>query len=221
MSLQDRISYGAKIENQAIENLIKPNSRLDNAIEKSSAKGIPLITVHPLAGQFLAVQCKLIGAKTVLEIGTLGGYSSIWFAETGAKVTSIEIDPMHAEVSQENTKGLDVKVLLGSALEILPKLEAEGKQFDLVFIDADWEQQAEYFAWGVRLARVGGCIYIDNVVARLYEEIRGGSDGTENLLTKVGEENNITATLLSTVSSYRHNPKCDYDGILLAVVNEK
>lgn len=220
MSLQNRLSYGAKIDNQAIENLIKPNSLLDNAIAKSSAKGIPSIAVHPLAGQFLAIQCKLIGAKTVLEIGTLGGYSRIWFAEAGAKVTSIEIYPMHVEVSRENTKGLDVEVLVGSALDILPKLEAEGRKFDLIFIDADWERQAEYFAWEVKLARVDGCIYVDNVVRQLYEEIEEGSDGTENLLTKVGAEKKVNATLLSMVSSYRQNPEDDYDGVLLAVVNE-
>jgi len=86
-----------------------------------------------------------MNAKTVLEIGTLGGYSTIWLAETGAKVTGIEIDPKHRDVALENTKGLNVELILGVALDVLPKLAEEGRKFDLVFIDAAWEELWDYF----------------------------------------------------------------------------
>jgi predicted O-methyltransferase YrrM len=80
----------------------------------------------------------------VLEVGTLGGYSTIWFASTGASVTTIEINPKHRDVALENTKGLkDVEIILGAALDVLPKFLEEGKKFDFVFIDAAWEEQFE------------------------------------------------------------------------------
>lgn len=136
-------------------------------------------------------------------------------------MTSIEIDPKHAEVARENTKGLDVDILLGSALDILPKLEAEGRKFDFVLVDADWEQQAENFAWAVKLTRVGGCIYVDNVVRQIFEEIeaQGGKESTENMITKVGSEKKVTATLISTISSYKPDIEERYDGFMLAIVN--
>jgi predicted O-methyltransferase YrrM len=126
-----------KIDAQAQSSLLKPNPQLDHALSNSTANGLPPITISALQGQYLAIQCQLIGAKSVLEIGTLGGYSTIWFASTGAKVTSIEINPKHRSVALENTKGHDVEIILGAALDVLPKLAREGRKFDLVFIDAD------------------------------------------------------------------------------------
>jgi predicted O-methyltransferase YrrM len=133
------------IDVRASANLLKPNTKLDYALSNSAAKGLPPITVTPLGGRYLAIQCQLINAKTVLEIGTLGGYSAIWLAETGAKVTSIEIDLKHRDVALENTKGLNVELILGAALDVLPKLAGGGRKFDLVFIDAAWEEQWDYF----------------------------------------------------------------------------
>ena len=82
-----------------------------------------------------------MGAKLVLEIGTLGGYSAICFAQAGAKVTSMEINPTHRDVALENVDGLDVEIILGAALDVLPKLAEEGRQFDMVFIDADFDDR--------------------------------------------------------------------------------
>ena len=207
-----------KIDNHAEDNLLKPNAKLDHAISNSAAKGIPPISVTPLGGQYLAILCQLINAKTVLEIGTLGGYSTIWLAETGAKVTSIEIDPKHRDVALENTKGLDVELILGAALDVLPKLAQEGRKFDLVFIDAAWEEQWEYFQWAVKLARVNGCIYVDNVVRELLES-ETVAEG-ETLITKVGREEKVKATVMSVVASQNNKVDEMLDGFMLAVVNE-
>ncbi|KAG0648025.1 O-methyltransferase [Hyphodiscus hymeniophilus] len=215
-SSTDRLDQAYIIDAQAKKSLLKPDSRLDHALTNSAANGLPDITITPLQGQYLAIQCQLMNAKTVLEIGTLGGYSTIWFANTGAKVTSIEIDPKHRDVALENTKGLDVEIILGAALDVLPKLASEGRKFDFVFIDADWDEQWDYFQWAVKLARGNGCIYIDNVVRELLE---GESEG-ESLVTKVGREEKVTATLVPTVSSIKDNSEEMFDGFILAVVKE-
>ena len=210
------LHQAGKIDAHAHSSLLKPNPQLDHALSNSAANGLPPITISALQGQYLAIQCQLIGAKSVLEIGTLGGYSTIWFASTGAKVTSIEINPKHRSVALENTKGLDVEIILGAALDVLPKLAEEGRKFDLVFIDADWEEQWEYFQWAVKLTRAYGCIYVDNVVRELLEHENVGGD--ESLVTKVGNEESVTATLVSTVSSHKAKVDEMFDGFLLAVV---
>ena len=206
----------ANIDAQACSSLLKANPQLDHALKNSSANGLPPISISPLQGQYLAIQCQLINAKSVLEIGTLGGYSTIWFASTGAKVTSIEIDPKHRDVALENTKGLDVDIILGAALDVLPKLAAEGRKFDLVFLDAAWGEQWECFEWALKLTRLNGCIYVDNVVGELVES--GNVGKSESLVTKVGRENKVNATLISTLSSQKGNIEGVFDGFLLAVV---
>jgi predicted O-methyltransferase YrrM len=160
----------------------------------------------------------LINAKSVLEVGTLGGYSTIWFAKTGAKVTSIEINPRHRNVALENTEGLDVDIILGAALDVLPKLAAEGKKFDFVFLDASWDEQWEYFEWAVKLTRPNGCIYVDNVVRELLEHENVGEG--ETLLTKVGRDERVNATLVPTLSSHKARTDDMFDGFLLAVVKD-
>lgn len=155
----------------------------------------------------------------MLEIGTLGGYSTIWFARTGAKVTSIEIDSKHRDVALENTKGLDVEIILGAALNVLQKLAAEGRKFDFPFLDAAWEEQWQYFQWAVELTRGNGCIYVDNVVRELLESENVG-EGDESLVTKVGREERVNATLVPTISSHKRNAEEMFDGFLLAVVKE-
>jgi predicted O-methyltransferase YrrM len=218
MSLSDRFQLVGKIDEQAQSSLLAPDAQLDHAESNSAAKGLPAITVSALQGQYLAVQCQLIGAKTVLEVGTLGGYSTIWFAKTGAKVTSIEINPKHRDVALENTKGLDVEIILGAALDVLPKLVDEGRKFDFVFIDASWGEQFEYFKWAMKLTRPKGCIYVDNVVRALVSD--GKMVEGETLLTKVGREKDVNATLVSTISSHKGNVGEMMDGFLLAFVKE-
>lgn len=215
-SSTDKLSQATEIDTLARNNLLTPSPQLEHALANSAAHGLPPISISALQGQYLAIQCQLINAKSVLEIGTLGGYSTIWFASTGAKVTSIEIDPKHREVALENTKGFDVEIILGAALDVLPRLEAEGRKFDLIFIDADWDEQWDYFQWAVKLTRLNGCIYVDNVVRELleYEDI----GKRESLLTKVGKDERVKATLISTVSSHKGRPEDMFDGFLLAVV---
>jgi len=114
--------------------LLKPDPRLKQAQSASEAAGLPNICISDQQGQHLSILCQLVGAKNVLELGTLGGYSTIWLARTGAHVTCVEIEPKHREVTLSNTngQGLDnVDVILGSTLDVLPRLAAEGKKFDL------------------------------------------------------------------------------------------
>jgi predicted O-methyltransferase YrrM len=203
--MPDKLHQASKIDAQARTSLLKHEpqlaQQLDHALANSAAKGLPPITINALQGQYLAIQCQLINAKSVLEVGTLGGYSTIWFASTGAKVTSIEINPKHRDVALENTKGLDVEIILGAALD-----------------DAAWEEQFEYFQWAVKLARANGCIYVDNVVRELLEHENVGEN--ESLVTKVGRQEGVTATLISTISSHKGKAEEMFDGFLLAVVKE-
>lgn len=217
--MADKLDLASIVDSHAKSNLLKPDAQLENALANSNAKGLPQITISPLQGQYLSVQCQLINAKSVLEVGTLGGYSTIWFAKTGAKVTSIEIDPKHRDVAIENTKGLDVDVILGAALDVLPKLAAEGKKFDLIFLDASWDEQWQYFEWAVKLARPNGCIYVDNVIRELLEHENVGEG--ETLLTKVGRDERVDATLVPVLSSHKRKSDEMFDGFLLAVVKDR
>ena len=213
------LHQASRVDAQARTSLLRPDPQLDHALTNSAANGLPPIAISDLQGQYLAIQCQLINAKSVLEIGTLGGYSTIWFARTGAKVTSIEIDPKHRDVALENTEGLDVEIILGAALDVLPKLAAEARKFDFIFIDAAWAEQWQYFQWAVKLARVNGCIYVDNVIRGLLESENVG-EADESLVTKVGREGKVVATLVPMITSKKGNVEEMYDGFLLAVVKE-
>lgn len=120
---------------EAQEQLSTNDSKLEYALSNSTEKGLPPISINPSQGVFLSILCKMVNAKKVLEIGTLGGYSTLWFAKSvpGVLVTSLEIDPKHRDVALENTAECDnVEILLGDALETLPKLAEKGETFDLV-----------------------------------------------------------------------------------------
>lgn len=217
--LSDNVGASEKIDKLARSSLLTPNSRLENALANSKANGLRPIQVSPLAGQFLSIQAQLIGAKSVLEIGTLGGYSTIWFAEAGAKVTSIEIEPKHRDIALQNVDGLDVDIILGAALDVLPRLAEEGRQFDLIFIDADWGEQWEYFDWAVKLTRPKGCIYVDNVVRGILET-GGGEEEEKTLISRIGKDQRVTATLVPTASPHKGVASELLDGFILAIVKE-
>ena len=218
-SAADLLERASTVDAQARLSLLKPDPQLDHALTNSAANNLPAITISALQGQYLALQCRLINAKSVLEIGTLGGYSTIWFARTGAEVTSIEIDPKHRDVALANTEGLKVEIILGAALHVLPRLAAEGRRFDFIFIDAAWEEQWQYFQWAVKLARGGGCIYVDNVVREMLDSGNVG-EGDESLVTKVGRMDTVSATLVSTISSHKAKAEERFDGFLLAMVKK-
>lgn len=203
---------------------------LEYAYKNSLANGLADIAVAPSQGKFLAIQAKLIGARSILEVGTLGGYSAIWFASAGekVKVTSVEIDPKNKAVAEENIKhaGLTdrIQVLLGPGLDILPILVQEVKDgyretFDMVFIDADKVNNLAYFNLAMQMVRPGACIYVDNVVRKgklVDEEMINEKDpsvlGSRAVVEGVGKDKRVEATVLQTVGEK------NYDGFLIAVV---
>ncbi|CZT18239.1 related to O-methyltransferase [Ramularia collo-cygni] len=216
-------NFGSNIDMKkaldAQKSLSKNTPQLEHALSNSKANGLPEISINASQGTFLSILCKMTNAKNILEIGTLGGYSTLWFAESvpGVQVTSIEIDPHHRDVAVENTKGCDnVEILLGAALDILPKLAQQGKVFDFIFIDANWEEQAEYFDWAVKLTRKGGCIYVDNVVRQIMQD--GEKDMA--LVEFVKDDERVEASLVPIFQSYERDgqTKDFLDGFMIAAV---
>jgi predicted O-methyltransferase YrrM len=195
------------------------------ALAASIAAGLPAINVAPNQGKLLALLAQSVGARRMLEVGTLGGYSAIWLARAlpaGGTLVTLEADAHHADVARLNIAraGLSgqVDVRTGRALDTLPKLAAEGTgPFDFCFIDADKASNADYFAWALKLARPGSLIVVDNVV-------RGGAvadphskdvnvQGVRRLVELIAHTPQVSATALQTVGSK------GYDGFLLARVN--
>src|SRR5581483_8655050 len=135
--------------------LVQPDAALEAALQASVAADLPPINVSPPLGKLLYLLARIQGARSILEIGTLGGYSTIWLARAlppGGRLVTLEIDPKHAEIARANLARAGVaevvELRLGPALETLPQLVAEGRgPFDLIFIDADKPSNAEYFAW--------------------------------------------------------------------------
>lgn len=223
------------VDNYTNAHLITPSNTpyhaaLEHAYTNSLANGLDDIAVAPSQGRFLQIQTKLIRAKHVLEVGTLGGYSSIWFASAGedVMVTSVEVDSHHKEVAEENINFAKLQdritILLGKALTVLPILVAEFKAghrppFDLVFIDADKSNNAEYFKLAMEMVKSGSCIYVDNVVRKgklvdkeLIKEKEASVMGSRAVVETVGEDSRVEGVVLQTVSEK------NYDGFLMAVV---
>jgi predicted O-methyltransferase YrrM len=203
--------------------LVHPDAALDAALTRSSAAGLPPINVSPNHGKLLHLLAQLQGAKRILEIGTLGGYSAIWLARAlpaGGKLITLEADPKHAEVARANLDaagvGDRVDVRVGKALDSLPKLAAEGVgPFDLVFIDADKPSNPDYVRWALRLTKPGSLIVIDNVVrnARLLDPAAGDDvAGTRDALAILAADPRVSATAVQTVGVK------GYDGFAIALV---
>ncbi|MFE3940868.1 O-methyltransferase [Streptomyces sp. NPDC059118] len=204
--------------------LVGPDEALDAAVENSDAAGLPAIQVAANQGKLLNLLARLQGARTVLEIGTLGGYSTIWLARAlpeGGRVVTLEADPAYAEVARASIEraGLAdvVEIRVGRALDTLPELAAEGHgPFDVVFIDADKPSNPDYLAWSLKLTRPGSLIIADNVV-RDGEVVDGASEdpkvqGVRRFTELVAAEPTLTATALQTVGSK------GYDGLMMALV---
>jgi predicted O-methyltransferase YrrM len=209
-----------------ISDLLKPADEILQSAERAIAEsGIPQISVSANQGKFLEVMARTAGARKILEIGTLGGYSTIFMARAlpkGGSLISIEIDAKHAEVARKSIEkaGLAGKVLIrvGKAVDVLPKLLEEGAgPFDMIFIDADKPPYTEYFQWALRLSRPGTVIIADNV-------IREGKvinpDGQDEMVQGVARFNKalaatqgITATIIQCVGTK------DHDGMAIAVVD--
>jgi predicted O-methyltransferase YrrM/ribosomal protein S18 acetylase RimI-like enzyme len=195
-----------------LSGLLAPHDdALAKALTSSTSAGLPEIQVSPTQGKFLHLLARLQHASAILEIGTLGGYSTIWLARalaTGGKLISLEFDPKHAEVARANIAraGLSdrVEIRVGAALDALPKLEAEkAGPFDLVFIDADKGNNPSYFEWALKLTKRGSLIIIDNVV-RDGSVLDAKSEdasirGTRRALELMSKEPRVTATAIQTI----------------------
>jgi predicted O-methyltransferase YrrM len=203
--------------------LLRADPVLDAALQANAAAGLPAIDVAPNQGKLLYLLVQMMGARNVLEIGTLGGYSTIWLARAlpaGGKLITLEADPKHAVVAHSNLAraglGQVVEVRVGKALDTLPALVKQ--VFDLVFIDADKPNNAAYLEWALRLTRPGSVIVVDNVV-RDGKILEATSDdariqGTRKLFEAVSRDRRLQATAIQTVGVKGH------DGFLIArVVN--
>ncbi|MEV5674870.1 MULTISPECIES: O-methyltransferase [unclassified Streptomyces] len=206
--------------------LVGPDEALDAAVGASGAAGLPAIQVAPNQGKLLNMLARLQGARTILEIGTLGGYSTIWLARAlpaGGRLVTLEADPAYAEVARANIAraGLAevVEVRVGPALETLPALAAEGYgPFDVVFIDADKPSNPDYLAWSVELTRPGSLIIADNVV-RDGDVVDADStdpkvQGVRRFTELVAADPTLSATALQTVGDK------GYDGLMAVLVTE-
>ncbi|MBD2514763.1 O-methyltransferase [Nostoc sp. FACHB-973] len=203
---------------------VPPDPVLDAALEASAAAGLPPHNVSPNQGKLLLLLAQLQGARTILEIGTLGGYSTIWLARalpTDGYLITLEADPKHARVAQNNIAraGLNdlVELRLGQALSTLPQLAAEGRSpFDLIFIDADKPNNPDYLAWALKLSRRGSLIVADNVVRNgaVIDTASGDASvqGVRRFNELLASEPRVSATALQTVGSK------GYDGFAIALV---
>ncbi len=206
------------------ELLVGADPVLEAALDDSRAAGLPPIQVAPPQGKLLYLLAKIVGAGQILEVGTLGAYSTIWLARglaPGGRLVTLEVNPKHAEVARANLAraGLaDVVTLrLGRAVDSLAQLESEGAgPFDLVFIDADKETNPDYFRWAMRLTRPGSLIVVDNVVRHGAVIDAHSTDpsvvGTRRLNDVMAAERRISVTEIQTVGSK------GYDGFALALV---
>jgi len=204
--------------------LVGHDAALDEALQASVEAGLPPISVSPTQGKLLNLLARVRGARAILEIGTLGGYSTIWMARAlpaDGRLVTLEIDPKHAEVARSNLARAElaapVEVMLGRALATLAQLSAEGAgPFDLIFIDADKASLPEYFRSALGLSRPGSLIVIDNVVrdgAVIDAASRDPSvQGVRRLNELMAAEPRVSATTIQTVGAK------GYDGFALALV---
>jgi predicted O-methyltransferase YrrM len=204
--------------------LVPPDQVLDAARQAAADAGLPPISVSPGQGQLLQVLARGLGARRILEIGTLGGYSTIWLARAlppGGRLISLEAEARHAEVARANLAlaGLAAvaEVRLGRAQDTLPQLHAAGEgPFDLIFIDADKPGYPGYLDWSVRLSRPGSMIVADNVVRNgaVADPASPDADvqGVRRFIERLAAEPRVSATVIQTVG------RKGYDGFALAVV---
>jgi len=209
-----------------ISNLFNQPDEALEAVEKAIIDNdIPQISISPNQGKFLHILARLCGAKKILELGTLGGYSTIWFARAlpaGGRLITLEYSQHHANVAKQNIEraglGGIVEIRVGKALDTLPVLATEGHgPFDLIFIDADKQPYAEYFEWALKLSRPGTLIIADNVIRdgkvldpNSTDEMVQGVQRFNSLLAKT---TNVTATIVQTVGVKEH------DGMAIVIVD--
>lgn len=205
--------------------LVPADPALDDALQASAAAGLPAIQVAPNQGKLLSLLARITGARNILEIGTLGGYSTIWLARAlppEGRVVTLEANPKHAEVARANflRAGVDrqIDLRLGLALDALKRISEEGVEpFDLVFIDADKANIPEYFGFALDLTRRGGLIIVDNVIrnGKIVDADSADPDiqGVRRFNERIAREPRVSATAIQTVGSK------GYDGFAFVLVN--
>ena len=212
-----------QVDGYVTERLVAADPVLDAALADSAAAGLPEIQVSAPQGKFLHLLARIHGARTILEVGTLGGYSTIWLARAlppDGRLVTLEVDPTHAETARGTLAraGLaDVaEVVTGPALETLPTLTGP---YDLVFIDADKRNNPDYVRAALRLTRPGSVIVVDNVVrqGRVVDAASTEADvvGTRATYDLVSAEPRLDATAVQTVGAK------GWDGFLIALVGER
>lgn len=213
------------VDRYLVETLVGRDVDLDAAVAAQRAAGMPDIEVAPTGGKLLHLLTRAIGARRVLEIGTLGGYSTIWLAralpatDPDARVVTIEAEPAHAAVARQSVDragvGERVEIRVGRAVDVLPTLNA-GDAFDLVFIDADKESNTVYLDWAARLARPGALVVVDNVVrsGRVADPADDSAQvaGVRAGLAMLRDDPRFEATALQTLDAK------GWDGIAIALV---
>lgn len=221
--MQDEIRWSA-MDRYFEERMLGADPVLDNALRASAEGGLPDIAVSPSQGKQLYLLAAAIGAKRILEIGTLGGYSTIWMARAlpdDGRLISIEGEPRHAEVARANLAaaglGDKVDIWIGTALDLLPKIEAAGSgPFDFTFIDADKANIPGYFDHAVRMSRPGALILIDNVTRRGRVLDPDSTDpdvlGVRAFADGLRDDDRVEATTVQTVGVK------GYDGFTMALV---
>ncbi|KAJ3771209.1 O-methyltransferase family 3 protein [Lentinula raphanica] len=203
--------------------LIPEDPVLDAALKNSATNGLPEIAVSTAQGKYLYLQARSIQAKRILEVGTLGGYSTIWLGRSlpaDGELITLEINSKHAKVAEENLSNAGLssrcKVVVGPGHESMTKLPSENK-FDLIFIDADKPSNLKYFIEAKRLIRKGGVIIVDNVVrfGRVAdpEQTDANIEGVRSLLNALKGDQDVDATTIATVGEK------GYDGFIYAIRN--
>ncbi|MDG0059591.1 O-methyltransferase [Priestia sp. P5] len=206
------------------DKLIEPDPILDEVLKANQEAGLPAIDVSPSQGKFLHLLASLKGAKRILEIGTLGGYSTIWLARALPKdghLITLELNAQHAEVARANLKRAGVshlvEVIVGPGLDTLAVLKDRGTEpFDLIFIDADKPNNPNYLKWALELSKRGSTIICDNVVRQGHVVNSESEDenvkGIRQFMNALAQEKRISATAIQTVGSK------GYDGFIVGIV---
>jgi predicted O-methyltransferase YrrM len=213
-----------QVDNYFTNNLHHEDAIMENVLNENSREGLPAIDVSASQGKFLYLLALMKGSKTILEIGTLGGYSSIWLARAlpaDGKLVTLEYSEKHAEVARKNiaAAGLEdkIEVIVGPALDSLPLLKEKGySHFDFIFIDADKPNNPHYLKWAITYSKSGTVIIGDNVVRNGKVIDENSSDdkikGVQEFIELLGAETRIDAAAIQTVGTK------GYDGFVLAVV---
>jgi predicted O-methyltransferase YrrM len=218
--------HWTRVDEYLTDLLVSPDHNLAAALAASDAAGLPQIQVAPNQGKFLMLLARAQGARRILEIGTLGGYSTIWLArglQSDGRLITLEAVPTYAKVARENIEragfAKNVEVRLGRALETLPQLAAEGlSPFDFIFLDADKRTYPEYLEWCIKLSRRGTMIVADNVVrsGAVADAASRNADvqGVRRFLELLSTDPRLNATAIQTVGTKGH------DGFALAVMTK-